>query len=65
MKLTKKQLDAKVNKLASRATADNPVSILLLGQLSNAVREAIRDGLSDDEVVEIGRKFIIDSSKAA
>lgn len=58
MKLTKKELEAKVNKLASRAATGNPVSILLLGQLAAAVKEAIRDGLSDDEVVEIGRKFI-------
>lgn len=51
-------IEAEVNRLASLATANNPVSVMKLGALVAAVKEAFRDGLTDDEIIAIGRKFI-------
>lgn len=56
--LPSKFIEAEVNRLASLATANNPVSIMKLGDLAKAVKEAFRDGLTDDEIIDIGRKFI-------
>lgn len=57
-RLPAKVLETEVNRLAALATFNNPVSVMRISQLTKAVKEALRDGLSDDEVVEIGRKFI-------
>lgn len=57
-RLPTKVIEAEVNRLASLATAYNPVSVMKLGELAAAVKEAIRDGLDDDAVIEIGKAFI-------
>ena len=56
--LPAKIVEAEVNRLASLATANNPVSVMKLGALASAVKEAFRDGLTDEEIIDIGREFI-------
>jgi hypothetical protein len=63
--LPQKKVDEEAHRLASRATFNNPVSIMKLDQLFKAVREALRDGLEDDEAVEVGRKLIASFNAAA
>lgn len=49
MKKTKEQLAA--TRVASMATFDNPVSIMLLGKVSKFAAERLAEGMSEDDAV--------------
>lgn len=56
MKKPKNQLAA--SRVASMATFDNPVSIMLLGKVSKFAAERLAEGMSEDDAVASTADYI-------
>lgn len=54
----KPETDDRVNKIAMRATTDNPVSIMNLTKVAEFVRHCLILGASDEDAEQATRKFI-------
>ena len=54
----KTETDARINQIATRATTDNPVSVLNLAKVTDFVRHCLVLGATDDEAEAATRKFI-------
>ena len=50
--------DDRINKIAMRATTDNPVSVMNLGKVAEFVRHCLSLGATDDDAEQATRKFI-------